>query len=181
MCRNTGSVPLWFLGILTSDFFSSPWSVKPFPLMFPQLQLTNTELQLTVSRRWCNPPFFFSPPPPCAVPWPPTHLPAPTPTRPREWTWPTALPTCGSKPRSTAWTRCPRSTEKRGGRRGGRGHPLPLYPAGRHCLWDEHHPTYVGSPRLLFVLELPWVYFTWMLDWMDGSPNSVKRHPDRML
>lgn len=64
-----------------------------------------------------------------SAPWPPTRPPAPTPTRPREWTWPTASPTCGSKPRSTAWTRCPRSTERRGrgwggGRRGRGGDPL---------------------------------------------------------
>lgn len=111
MCWNTGSVPLEVFGLetfLMSDFQHDQWHL-PF-LMFPQLRLT-----LSFSHRWCNP--LLSPPPPLssrlAAPWPPTRPPAPTPTRPREWTWPTASPTCGSKPRSTAWTRCPRSTERR--------------------------------------------------------------------
>ena len=85
-----------------------------------------------------------------SAPWPPTRPPAPTPTRPREWTWPTASPTCGSKPRSTAWTRCPRSTERRGrgwGREGRRSAVGPLQTG--HRLWDQNHLITPTEPRSL--------------------------------
>lgn len=89
-----------------------------------------------------------------SAPWPPTRPPAPTPTRPREWTWPTASPTCGLKPRSTAWTRCPRSTERRRGwglAQEGRG-PSPLLdPRGRTPSLGRapsHIPWIMKSPLL---------------------------------
>lgn len=121
-----------------------------------------------------------------SAPWPPTRPPAPTPTRPREWTWPTASPTCGSKPRSTAWTRCPRSTERRGRgwggeAREGRGPSLPSDPCRRDTVsgmrTTSTHPrsldrfyTYMQkcwtasdagfSPQAAFYFFLFWFFFS---------------------
>lgn len=156
MCRNTGSVPLWFLGVLTSDFASSPWSVRPSLLMFPQLQLTLSFSSLSAAGDVTLPSSSL-PPVQCHG-----HLPAyllqhqhvPGNEHGQQHCQPAAQ-SQGVQPEPGA-----HSQLRRGEAGGGRGHPLPLYPAGRHCLWDEHHPTYVGSLRLLFVLEPPWVYFT---------------------
>lgn len=107
------------------------------------------------------------------APWRPTLPPAPTPTRPKEWTWPTASQTCGSKPRSTAWTRCPRSTESRRRRRRwtqveGGGHSAPT--VQHHLLDNCLLTTRPGSPD--FSSSLLWGSLDNSAQWTPGHQDS---------
>lgn len=118
MCRIAGFALLEvFLGLrafLQHDQWRLPHSCFHSCMLTLSVSSLSDTTEVTLSS--------LSPPP--SAPWQPTRPPAPTPTRPREWTWPTASPTCGSKPKSTAWTRCPQSTERRGEEEGTPALPL---------------------------------------------------------
>lgn len=135
------------VNVLTSDLHEIFWADHVTPLSYFHSCVMSASGDVTILPSSC-----------LSAPWPPTRPPAPTPTRPREWTWPTASPTCGSKPRSTAWTRCPRSTERRGrgwggGGAGGEGTLSAVGPLQTgHRLWDENHLNTPTEPRSLLHL-----------------------------
>lgn len=166
------------VNVLTSDLHEIFWADHVTPLSYFHSCVMSASGDVTILPSSC-----------LSAPWPPTRPPAPTPTRPREWTWPTASPTCGSKPRSTAWTRCPRSTERRGRgwggeAREGRGPSLPSDPCRRDTVsgmrTTSTHPrsldrfyTYMQkcwtasdagfSPQAAFYFFLFWFFFHFLL------------------
>lgn len=169
MCRIAGfallEVFLGLLAFLQHDQWRLPYSCFHSCMITVSVSSLSDTAEVTLSSLSLS----LSPP---SVPWQPTRPPALTPTRPREWTWPTASPTCGSKPKSTAWTRCPQSTERRGEEEGTPAAAGPL--AGGCRLWNWHRPPVIPGPRRLLCGATLITYKCWSDGRIGGLCNDIR-------